>query len=146
MTSRARKIIVLAFLLSFGWVYTHAQAPANQIKAENGKISANLKDIQVTEVLKILAEKSSYDFIISGGISAKITLYVQNIEPLKLLDVIAELANIAYDKKGNTIVIYSADRYRQIYNQDFIDKRVTETIHLKYVNVNTVAQSIQTLK
>jgi general secretion pathway protein D len=142
---RAAASIAMAVLVALGAPST-AQETVSEISAVDGRITANLKNIQVGEVLKLLADKSTYNFVISDGIKGTVTLYVRDMDAIQLLDVLCELANIGYEQTGNTIKVYNAQRYQQIYSKEVVDKRISRTIQLQNADIQAISKSIQPLK
>lgn len=74
----------------------------SKIPFKGSKISLNVKDADLSDVLNLLSKAAGRNFVLSGSNSAKVTLNVRNTPWDQALSVILLNAKLGYQKIGNT--------------------------------------------
>lgn len=101
-------------------------------RQEQGKITLQLRDTDIIEVLKILANEGNLNIVVSDGVKGKITVFLDNISVIDALDVIVETNDLAYNLEGNIVKVFSKQEYEQIFGIKFKDRLSMHVFHLEY--------------
>jgi len=116
-TNKSRKTYIGQFLL----IIMLVMLPIWQANAQ--KISLNLNNVDIVDILKTISEQSKYNIAIGAGVSGKVTVYLDSVEVLDAIEIITELAGVAYFLEDNTIKIISRNQYQEMYGRQPFDKR-----------------------
>ena len=113
----------------------------------DGKISLDLRDMDVVDVYKFLALKGDYNTTISKNIAGRVTLYLKGVSIRDALDIISLANNLAYRIIGDNIVyIMTEEEYLSMFGKQFKDKRIIKIIHLKYIKPAYALETLKNLK
>jgi len=144
-----RNIILLAILISFsmkcGLVAEEApsqlaQASSNQAPASilpisggiTGRISLDLRNIDVAEALKFIATKAQINIISTKNVTGRITLMVENVPVKDVFDITLRSNGLAYMKQGEIYNVMTEEEYKALSGKKFADIRQVKTFKLKY--------------
>lgn len=119
------------------------------------KISFNVRDADVQDVLRVIAAVSGYN-IITSDIKGKITMTLKDVPWDQALDLILQQKGLVMQKKGNIIMVTTASRMqsmvknelRAIQDKQELEREknaVTETIELSYITPDYAAKIINEL-
>ncbi len=119
-------------------------------KKDSSRVSFDFMDADVRNVVRILAEVSSKNIVISDAVKGKITMKLDNVYWDDALDLIVETAGLRKIEADSVIRIVTAKEYedetkrkmveRDTFRKDRIERQklgeefVTETVYLNYVN------------
>jgi len=106
-------------------------------------ITLELKDIDIVEVLKILARKGNLNIIIGQNVKGRITLFLKDVTVWNALKSVFEIANLAYIKKGDVYQIITGRDYLQLYGREFFDNREMKIIPIQNAVANDVLASVK---
>ncbi len=97
--------------------------PPPQAAAAPGKSpmldALELKGMEMSDVLKLLAAKSGLNIIAGKNISGRVTIYLQNVNVYDALTIILKANDLAYIEDRGVIQIVTAPEYEQITGQKF---------------------------
>ena len=136
---RALIISIAIFACGSGWLCvsqaqqvpetTKAQVPVSQEKpaSEPNKLTLQYKNMDIIDVLRTLSEKSGLNIVAGKEVTGRITIFLTDVDVLDALDIISEVNNLAYVKEGNTIKVFSEQKYEQLYGRKFRDKTIVKT-------------------
>jgi type II secretory pathway component GspD/PulD (secretin) len=96
-------------------------------------------------VLKLVAEAGDFNIAIGDGIKGNVTLFVDNIAPRDLLDVVVGLIDAAYVREKGSVWVMTKQRYEERYGEPFVDATRSRTFVLKEAKVADVVTSIREL-
>ncbi|MDO8661660.1 MAG: secretin N-terminal domain-containing protein [Candidatus Omnitrophota bacterium] len=113
---------------------------------EQDKISLDLKNVEIVELLRIISLKTGKTIVPSKGISGRITIYLSNVVFDDVLDIILLTQDLASYKKGNVYYVMTAAEYKKIYGKDYIDQRNLEMVKLTYAKPATIFNALGQLK
>ncbi|MFA5272300.1 MAG: secretin N-terminal domain-containing protein [Candidatus Omnitrophota bacterium] len=113
---------------------------------EPGKVSLDIKGMDIVDVLKMLATRSSMNIVIGKNVTGRVTLFLKNIDVWDAFEIVILSNDLAYEKKGDIVNIMSQRDYELQYGQRFQDKKSAKTIKLKYAKAQDVARSLNQLK
>lgn len=115
-------------------------------KDPHGVISLDLKNIEIGELLKILAVKSGYMIIPSKEVAGRMSIFLNNISFEEALDVILLTQNLAFEKTGDIITVMSALEYENLYGRKFNERRKSVTFKLQYAKPDNVSKVLNEIK
>lgn len=112
------------------------------------KITLDVRDMNVVDVIKFLADEERGDFnvVISPTVQGRVTVYLNNVSIRDALDIIIISNHLAYKVEGNIIQVMSAVEYEAMYGKKFSDKTEVAIIHLKYSRPSYVLAALDNLK
>lgn len=73
------------------------------------KVSLNLRDSSLRDVLNMLAQQGKFNLIMDDSVDGTLTVDIKNISINKALEYIFTVANLSYTKDGNTVIVASKD-------------------------------------
>lgn len=114
---------------------------AQPLKQHNvRKISLDLRDADIINVLKLIAEAAGLNIVVGDEVKGKITIRLVDITWDQALEVILQSRSLGMVRVGNVVRIASLEKLRKEQEAQLISKRAhekmedlkTELIHLKY--------------
>ena len=115
---------------------------ASQQKVEVGsfgQIDLQVKDLDVTDVLRLLSMQSKKNIIASRNVSGKVSANLFGVDFYQALDAILQPNGFGYREDGDFIYVYTKQELEEIEKAN--RKQVTRPVRLNYLNT-TDAQSI----
>jgi general secretion pathway protein D len=119
---------------------------AGMVEGMTGKISLDLRNIDIIDALKFLAGKAGLNIITTRKVSGRITLSVQNVIVQDVFDIMLRSNELAYLLQGNIYNIMSEDEYRSLVGKKFADMRAVKIFRLKYAIPEQAFSMLDTLK
>jgi len=113
---------------------------------EEEKISLDLKNIEVIELLRILSLKTGKTIVPGKEVGGRITVFLNNVNLKDVLDIILLTQNYALEKKGNIYYIMSNNEYKARNGKDYEEKRKLKTLRLNYAKPANVFNALSQLK
>ncbi|MFY9402084.1 MAG: secretin N-terminal domain-containing protein [Candidatus Omnitrophota bacterium] len=110
------------------------------------KISLDLKNVEIVELLRILSLKTQKTIVPSKNISGRVTIYLNNVSFNDVLDIVLLTQGLALNKKGNIYYVMSEAEFKKIFGRDYIDNRKVETVKLVYAKPSVVFNALGQLK
>ncbi len=128
-----------------------AVVPARDFAAQQkgsleGRISLDLRSIDINDALKFLVMKTGLNIVTTKSVSGRVTLMVHNAPIQDVFDIMLRSNDLAYDKQGEVFSVMSKDEYRALYGKNFSDVRAVEIFHLNYAVPSNVFNLVDTLK
>jgi len=111
-----------------------------------GKISLDLRNIDIIDALKFLSGKAKLNIITTRKVSGRITLAVQDVLVQDVFDIMLRSNDLAYLMRGNIYNIMSNDEYRALVGRKFADMREIKIFRLKYAIPEQAFTLLDTLK
>jgi type II secretory pathway component GspD/PulD (secretin)/Flp pilus assembly protein TadD len=151
MTKRMRKnclslFIVVVFLISPFGVYCAQENQQDQEESANDKISLDLKNVDIVELLRIVSLKTGKTIVPSKEVAGRITVYLSNVAFNDVLDIVLLTQGLALSRKGNIYYVMSEAEYRKVFGKDYIDQRKIQTIKLVYAKPSVIFAALAQLK
>jgi len=137
---------VYVFLFSSG-VGAGAQVESAVLPASQpGKISLDLKGMDVVEVLKILATKNNMNMVIGANVRGRVTMFLKDVDAKEAFELILVSNALAADFRGGITYIMTDREYQQLYGETYADKKVAKIIPLKYAKAAEVEKLLTKTK
>jgi type II secretory pathway component GspD/PulD (secretin) len=116
------------------------------LEGMKGKISLDLRNIDIVDALKFLAGKAGLNIIATKNVSGRVTLAVQDVLVKDVFDIMLRSNELAYINQGNIYNIMSEDEYRALVGKKFSDMREVKIFRLKYAIPEQAFSMLDTLK
>ncbi|MFI3300011.1 MAG: hypothetical protein R3Y28_01180 [Candidatus Gastranaerophilales bacterium] len=102
--------------------------------ADSSKVSLSLRDSDVTQVLRMFADKAGMNIIFHSSASGNVTLDLVEVSLNSAFEMVMEIAGLTYMTKDNTIVVAKSDA------SDFnMSKQEMTLIPVKYIDAGALA-------
>lgn len=100
-------------------------------------ISMRAQDANLSEILKVLADRSGMNFVTGEGVyKEKITIILNKTPVDEAIDLVVRAAGLSYEIIGNSVLIAEADRLKgEVGQQGYV-------VALKYANAEEVANML----
>ncbi len=105
-----------------------------------------LRDMEIVDVLKLIAQKTKLNIIAGKGVQGKVTIYLNDVSAAEALRIILDANNLAYRDDDGIVRVMPAQDYERRYGQVFGGKIQTRVYHLNYAKAEDVAPLIEHLK
>lgn len=106
----------------------------------------DLKDIDISDVLKMISQKSGLNIVVGSNVAGKVTLYLKGVTAKEVLDIIAKTNDLAYVEDGRLIQVMAGADYERIYGRKFFKKTKTVLQKLNYISVAEVVPMLERMK
>jgi len=73
------------------------------------KVSLNMRDASLRDVLNMLAQQGKFNLIMDDSVDGTLTVDIKNISINKALEYVFTVADLSYTKDGNTVIVASKD-------------------------------------
>ncbi|MFH2138399.1 MAG: secretin N-terminal domain-containing protein [Candidatus Omnitrophota bacterium] len=111
-----------------------------------GKISLDLRQIDINDALKYFSLKSGLNIITSKMVSGRVTLVVEDVPVKDVFDIMLRSNGLAYDKTGDIYNVMTQEEYKTLYGKRFSDVRVVEVFRLQYALPEQAFAMLDTIK
>jgi len=108
--------------------------------------SLEFKDMDVLDVLKLIAKKSGLNIATGKNVRGKITIFLKNVDVWDALKIILEANDLAYAVEGGIVKVMTAKEYELIFGKRFTDKTRVEIIPLKYASAASLIPLLNQIK
>lgn len=98
----------------------------------SGKISLDLRNIDIVDALKFLSMKANLNIITTKAVTGRVTLMVENADIQDVFDLMMRSNSLAYDKRGDLYNVMTQEEYRLLYGKSFSDIRKVKVFYLQY--------------
>jgi len=111
-----------------------------------GKISLDLRNIEMVDALKFLAMKANINIVTSKGVKGRINLMVKDAPLRDVFDIMLRSNGLAYEKRGDIYNVMTEEEYKALYGKNFSDTRKVKIFHLHYAVPEQVFSLCDALK
>ena len=140
-------MMIFVFLGTLPCSYLSADVEKNFIRTfPQKKISLELKDMDIVEVLKLLSKESGLNIVVAGNVRGNITLFLTQTNIQEAFETIVESSNLAYEWGDEVIKVMTAQDYERVYGQSFHKKTAMKLFPLRYAHAEAVQASVDQLK
>lgn len=123
---------VVRILLIAAVLLLPVQDAITQTGEPSGRISLNLRNIDIIEALKYFSLKSGFNIVPTRNVSGRVTLSVENAPIQDVFDIMLRSNDLAYDLQGGIYNVMSQEEYRKRYGKFFYDQRQVKVFKLQY--------------
>lgn len=111
-----------------------------------GKISLDLRSIDIVDALKFLTVKAGLNIISTKNVAGRVTLTVDNVSVKDVFDIMLRSNGLAFIKVGDIYNVMTEDEYKAIYGKKFSDVRQVKTFRLQYAIPDQAFSMLDVLK
>ena len=104
------------------------------ITKKNSPVTLSLRDSDVTQVLRMFADKAGLNIIIHSSVEGNVTLDLVEVPLNSAFELVMEIAELTYVMNGNTLIVASTS----VENLNVAKQDMT-LIPVKYVDASTIA-------
>lgn len=112
----------------------------------SGKISLDLRNIDIVDALKFLAVKAGANIIATKNVAGRVTLMVENVPVKDIFDIMLRSNGLAYAKQGDIYNVMTEEEFKTIFGKKFSDIRKVEVFKLKYAIPEQAFSMLDALK
>ncbi|MBI4309948.1 MAG: hypothetical protein HY591_06415 [Candidatus Omnitrophica bacterium] len=110
------------------------------------KITLDVRDMNVVDVVKFLAQKGEFNVVISPSVDGRTTVLLHAVGIKDALDIVSISNRLAYHIENDIIQVMSAGEYEAMYGKQFSDKTQVNIIHLQYSKPSYVLAALDNMK
>ncbi len=108
--------------------------------------SLEFKNIDIIDVLKLIADKSGLDIVAGRDVVGKVSIYLKDVEVRDALKIILDSYNLAYAEEDGIIHIMTDKDFQLKYGYKFGEKINTKVLKLFYTDVSEIAIVLNQMK
>jgi len=106
----------------------------------------DLKDMDINDVLKLLAQKSGLNIIAGKSITGRVTIFLQNVEVHDALTIILKANDLAYLESNGVIQIMTGAEYNQVTGHPFGVSTESTIVSLQSAKASDVVAILNQVK
>ena len=110
------------------------------------KITLDVRDMSIIDVLKFLALKGNINMVTAGNIQGRATFYLKGVSIKDAMDIAVLTSRLAYVEDRDIIRVMTDVDYEALYGKKFNDRNVVEIVRLKYAKPSYVLAALDNLK
>lgn len=110
------------------------------------KISLDLRDMDIVDVLKFLSMKGDFNLAMDNRISGRVTLIMKSVSIVDALEVVLKTNHLAYQPIGDIVYVMTEEDYLTTFGKKFSDVTQVRIVNLKYAKPSYVLAALDSLK
>ncbi len=110
------------------------------------KITLDVRDMNVVDVIKFLAQKGEFNVVVSPAVDGRTTVLLHAVGIKDALDIVSISNRLAYNIEQDIIQVMSAAEYEAMYGKQFNDRTQVTIIHLQYSKPSYVLAALDNMK
>ncbi len=111
-----------------------------------GKISLEIKGMDIIDVLKILAMRGNLNIVAGKNVRGQVTVFLKDVEVMDALEIILAANDLAYERQDDIINVMTEKDYELLYGEKSYDKKDVKIIRLNFAQVAEVGKSLNQIK
>ena len=105
-----------------------------------------LKDMDIADVLKLVAKKTGLNIVAGQNVKGKVTIYLKDVEVREALRIILQSYDLAFEEGDGVIRVMTSREFETLKGHKFGENIKTKIIKLAYANVSDVLLLINQMK
>ncbi len=118
----------------------------SKTKPKSDKVSLELKNIDVVEVIKILSRKGNINIVVGPNVKGRVTMFLTDVGFMEALEAVLESASLAYVDKGGIMQIMTDKEFETAFGRPFYDNRTFTVIPIKNASASDIASALSKVK
>ena len=110
------------------------------------KVSLDLRDTNVADAIRYLAEKADINVAVSKNVGGRVTLSFKNVSIKDALDIVLLSNDLAAETRGEIIYVMPAKDYETLHGTKWADPREIRIFKLQYAKPTDALTLLDTLK
>jgi len=111
-----------------------------------GRVSLDLRNIDVVEALKYLAMKAGANIISTKNVAGRVTLMVEDVAVKDVFDIMLRSNGLAYSKQRDIYNVMTEEEYKTLFGKKFSDLREVKIFKLNYAIPEQAFSMLDALK
>jgi type II secretory pathway component GspD/PulD (secretin) len=116
------------------------------VQGSEKHVSIDLRDSDIVDVLKFLAQKGKFNVFVSPKIQGRVSLYLEDVRIRDILDIILLSNGLAYRERDSIVYVMTQEEYKARYGEDYGDAREVKILKLTYANPGQVFKMLEPTK
>jgi len=128
---------------------TQAVVPPSLINMQGGSfkpLSLDLREMDIVDVLKMLARQNGINMVIARNVSGKVTAFLNNVEFWKAFQTILSTRDLAFTKEGDLIEVMTSSDYERTYGVPFAKKTEQQIIPFRNTKAKSAKDALDPLR
>ncbi|MBM3246108.1 MAG: hypothetical protein FJZ13_02135 [Candidatus Omnitrophica bacterium] len=138
-------VLFLSFS-NLGLAQESAISPGPSQPQEQGKISLDIKGMDIVDVLKMLSTRAGINLVIGKNVTGRVTLFLKDVDIWDAFEIVLLANDLAYEKKGEIINVMTQRDYELLYGERYQDKKEGKVIQLKYAKAADLSRALNQIK
>lgn len=114
--------------------------------ASPGKISLDLKGVDIVELFKILSVKMKVNIVPTKDVTGRVSVFLNDVTFEDALDIILISNGLAAVKDKNIITVMTLEKYMEMYGRPYKETRKVRTLKLKNATPKDIFNALAELK
>lgn len=110
------------------------------------KITLDVRDMNIVDVIKFLAQKGEFNVIIAPSVEGRSTVLLHDVAIKDALDIVIISNKLAYHIEDDIVQVMSAGEYEAMYGKRFSDKTQVCIVHLQYAKPSYVLAALDNMR
>jgi len=110
------------------------------------KITLDVRDMNIVDVVKFLAQKGDFNIIISPSVEGRTTVLLHDVDIKDALDIVIMSNKLAYHIDDDIVQVMAASEYEAMYGKQFNDQTEVSIIHLQYAKPSYVLAALDNMR
>ncbi|MBF0253544.1 MAG: hypothetical protein HQL11_00220 [Candidatus Omnitrophica bacterium] len=110
------------------------------------RVSIDLRDSDVVEVLTFLAKKGKFNIYFSPNVTGRVTLHLTDVRIADILDIVLLSNSLAHVQRGPVVYIMTMQEYTARYGVSYDDEREVRIHRLQYASTEQVFKMLDAAK
>ncbi|MDD5731147.1 MAG: secretin N-terminal domain-containing protein, partial [Candidatus Omnitrophica bacterium] len=137
--------LAVFFIFSSVSLFAQSQSPKPK-EAPQNKITLDIKGMDITDVLKMLATRAGVNIVIGKNVTGRVTMFLKDVDVQDAFEIILLSNELAYEKKGDILNVMTQRDYELQYGERFLDKKEARVIRLQYAKAADLSKSLTQIK
>jgi type II secretory pathway component GspD/PulD (secretin) len=110
------------------------------------KITLDVRDMNIVDVIKFLAQKGEFNVIVSPSVEGKSTVLLHDVNIKDALNIVVISNKLAYHIDDDIVQVMSASEYEAMYGKQFSDQTEVSIVHLQYAKPSYVLAALDNMR
>jgi len=110
------------------------------------KITLDVRDMSVIDVLRFLALKGDFNLVTSSVVQGRATFYLKSVTIKDALNIAVLSNKLAYSVDRDIVQVMTEEEFTAQFGKTFSDKREVEIVHLQYAKPSYVISALDGIK
>jgi type II secretory pathway component GspD/PulD (secretin) len=119
---------------------------AAAVQPIQGKISLDIKGMDIVDVLKMLATRANINIVVGKNVSGRVTLFLKDINVWEALEMVILSNELAYEKNQDVVNVMTQRDYELQYGVRFQDRKQAKVVKLNYAKAADLAKALGQIK
>lgn len=109
-------------------------------------VSVEFRDVDVMDILKLLATKAGLNLVAGRNVTGQITLFLKEVSVEDALEVVLAAGELAVERHGTILTVMPQREYELLYGQPYRDRRIVRSLTLTHARAADVSRMLNQLK